>query len=115
MPNPTTILLSVIAVGAVIYTVGTERTAEAAGTAAGATKRVATSGITLGAAGAIGGIEIGNQLLQAIAAEPFAFTTAVAGIMGALGIEGFLAPLTGPQFLLIGFLTFLLVYMVQSR
>lgn len=115
MPNAT-LLLAVIALGAVVLVLGTERTAAAAGTAASGTKQVATSSWTAGVAGLGIGLELGYQIVQAVAMEPFAFTTALAGLFGALGIEGYLGDLTGVQFLLIGLAVFAsVVYMDRRR
>jgi len=115
MPNMATGLLVALALVGVVMVVGTSRTASAAGTAGSGARRVVTSSWTAGLAGVGAGLEIGYQLLQAISMEPFAATTAIAGIMGALGIEGFLGDITGIQFLLIGFSIFLAVYMIDRR
>ena len=115
MPNGATALLGIVAVGGIIAVVGLSETASAAGTAASTTRRVATSTITQLLAGIGIGLELGNQLLMAISAEPFALTTAIAGIMGALGIEGVLGDISGLQFLLIGFSVFLAVYYIDRR
>ncbi|EMA01818.1 hypothetical protein C437_15401 [Haloarcula vallismortis ATCC 29715] len=114
MPEMATALLAAVAVVGVVVALGTDRTASAAGTAASGTKRVATSSWTAGLAGAGIGLEMGNQLVMAISAEPFAFTTMLAGVAGALGIEGLLGNISGIQFLLIGISIFLAVYKLDS-
>ena len=110
-----TAILAVIAVGVIIYAVGVERTSAAATTAASGTKRVATSSYTAGAAGLGIGMQLGYELMMAIAQEPFALTTVIAGVTGALGIEGMLGGVSGLQYLLIGIAAFALTYAVAGR
>lgn len=112
--DPITAVIALGVVGLVIYAVGVERSRSAAATAAGGARRAATSGIGAGLAGVGLGLQFGNDLLMAIMAEPFALTTALAGVMGALGIEGFLGDISGLQFLLIGFAVFLVTYVVAG-
>ena len=111
----TTAVLAVLAAGVVVYALGVERTTAAASTAASGTKRVATSGYTAGAAGIGIGMQLGYELMMAIAQEPFALTTAIAGLAGALGIEGLLGGISGLQYLLIGIAAFGLTYVAAGR
>ena len=105
-----TLVLGVLAVGAIVYVAGVER-AQAAATKAGAgAKRASQSTAAAGVAGAGLGLQFGDQLINAILAEPgFAFA-AVAGIFGGLGTGGLLGDISGLQFLLIGLIAFLVIY-----
>lgn len=105
-----TLGLGLLAVGALIYFVGIDESREAAARAGSGVRRGATSSVAAGAAGAGLGLQFGDQLVSAILTEPGFALTAVAGVMGALGIEGFLGDISGLQFLLIGFVVFLAVY-----
>lgn len=110
-----TVLLAVIAIGGLVYAVGVEESKSAATTAGRGARRAASSGWTAGIAGVGIGIEVGYQIIQAIAADPFAATTAVAGLFGALGIEGLLGDISGIQFLLIGVTVFVAAYAFDRR
>jgi hypothetical protein len=112
--DPITAILAIGVVGLVVYAAGVERSRDAAASAAGTATRAARSGTAAGLAGLGVGLQFGNDLLMAIMAEPFALTTALAGIMGALGIEGFLGDIGGLQFILIGFGVFLATYVVAG-
>ena len=108
-----TLALGVLAVGAIVYALGVERTRDAASTAGsaastagGAASRAARSSATAGLAGLGIGLQFGNDLLTAILAEPGFALAAVAGGFGALGTGGFLGDLSGVQFLLIGLAAF---------
>ncbi len=106
----TTLALGLVAIGAVVYFVGLDSTATAAAKTGKGVRRRVNRGLLAGVAGAGLGLQFGNDLFQAIVAEPGFALTAVAGIMGALGIEGFLGDIGGLQFLLIGFVAFLVIY-----
>lgn len=112
--DPITAVLALGVVAIVVYAVGVERSRDAAASAAGTASRAARSGTAAGIAGLGVGLQFGNDLLMAIMAEPFALTTALAGIMGALGIEGVLGDIGGVQFILIGFGVFLVTYVVAG-
>jgi hypothetical protein len=115
MATPTTALLALVAVGVAVWAIGVSRTRNAVGSAAGRTRSAVTRGRMeiLGGLGA--GVMLGDQLVSAALSNPFGVTTIVAGVMGALGIEGILEPITGPQFLLIGFVIFVAVAMIRGR
>jgi hypothetical protein len=113
MINTVTGVLLLVALGTAVYAAGIERSRDAAASAAGAGRRAASSGVAAGAAGLGLGLQFGNDLVMAVMAEPFAVTTALAGVMGALGIEGVLG-ISGLQFLAIGFSVFALVYVVTG-
>lgn len=102
----TTAVLALAALAVAVYAIGVSRTRQAVGSAAGTARGAATRGRMeiLGGLGA--GLMFGEQVIQAILNNPYGLTTIIAGVAGALGIEGLLAPITGPQFLLIGFLIF---------
>lgn len=107
--DPLTGVLALGVVGLVVYAVGVEETTTAVSGAASRARSSASRGAAAGALGLGVGLQFGNDLVMAIMQNPFGVTTALAGVMGALGIEGVLAPLTGPQFLLIGFSVFAIV------
>ncbi|WP_066415376.1 hypothetical protein [Halorubrum aethiopicum] len=118
-----TLALGLAAVGALVYFVGLEESREAAsraGSTAGSAASTAGSAASRGlrstaAAGVFGagvGIQYGNELVNAILADPGWAVAAVAGIAGALGTGGFLGSLTGVQFLLIGVVVFMIGYAV---
>ncbi|OYR68756.1 hypothetical protein DJ79_05095 [Halorubrum ezzemoulense] len=102
-----TLALGVLAVGALVYAVGVDESREAAARAGSGVKRGATSGVAAGAAGAGLGLQFGDQLLNAILAEPGFALAAVTGFLGALGTGGFLGDITAVQFLLIGVVVFI--------
>ncbi|OYR55528.1 hypothetical protein DJ73_02175 [Halorubrum sp. Ea1] len=105
-----TIALAVVAIGAIVYVAGVERTQAAAAKAGSGAKRATQSTAAAGIAGAGLGLQFGDQLLNAILAEPgFAFA-AVAGIFGGLGTGGFLGGISALQFLLVGVIAFLVIY-----
>jgi hypothetical protein len=112
MVEVATVVLGLVAVGALIYAVGINRSREAAARAGSGARSAATSGVAVGGAGAAVGLQYGNDLITAVLSEPGFALTAVAGVMGALGIEGALGGITGTQFLLIGFAAFVLVWVV---
>lgn len=114
MINAVTGALLLVALGAAVYGAGIERSRNAAATAAGAGRRAASSGVAAGAAGLGIGLQFGNELVMAVMSDPFAATTALAGVMGALGIEGIL-DVTGVQYLAIGFTAFVAVYILAGR
>ncbi|RLM53765.1 hypothetical protein DVK02_12890 [Halobellus sp. Atlit-31R] len=97
-----TIALAAGVLGIVIYAIGFDTTRTAASTAGGGAKRVATSSAAAGAAGVGLGLQFGNELFQLLIMDPFAGTTVLAGVAGALGIGGYLGGITMAQFLLIG-------------
>ncbi len=98
----TTTLLALLALGAVVAVVGVETTKSAATTAGSKTKSLADTTAGWGIAGALGGLQLGGELAAMFVMEPFAFTTIIAGVAGALGIEGMLGGISGLQFALIG-------------
>lgn len=108
--SATTLALGLVAIGALVYFVGLDSTASAASRTGSKVRSGANRGVALGAGGALVGLQFGDQLVNAIFAEPGFALTAVAGIMGALGIEGALGDISGLQFLLIGFVAFLTIY-----
>lgn len=108
--SATTLALGVVAIGALVYFVGVDSTRMAAAKTGKTIRSNANRSLAAGAAGAGLGIQFGNDLFQAILAEPGFALTAVAGVMGALGIEGFLGDISGLQFALIGFVAFLTIY-----
>lgn len=103
-----TAVLLAVAAAAVIYAIGLEETKQAATTVGGKTKRAATSTAGAGLMGAGIGMQLGAEIIQAGMAEPFAVTTIIAGVAGALGIGGVLE-ISGLQFLLIGITFFVAV------
>lgn len=114
-----TLALGVVAIGALVYAVGVEESREAAARAgygakrAGSgAKRAASSGVAAGALGAGLGLQFGNDLFNAILAEPGFALAAVTGALGALGTGGFLGDITAVQFGLIGVVVFLGVWAV---
>ena len=114
-----TAALGLVLVGVLVYVVGIDETKSAAARAGSGTKRAgsgvkraATSTAAAGVAGAGVGLQFGDQLVNAILAEPGFALTAVTGIFGALGTGGYLGDLTGVQFLLIGLVVFLLGWAV---
>ena len=106
----TTGVLGLVAIAALVYFVGIDSTRMAAAKTGKTIRENANRSLAAGAGGAALGLQFGNDLFQAILAEPGFALTAVAGIMGALGIEGFLGDISGIQFALIGFVAFLTVY-----
>jgi len=108
--STTTLALGLAAVAALVYFVGIDSTASAARSTGRSIRTNANRSLAVGAGGAALGLQFGNDLISAILAEPGFALTAVAGIMGALGTEGVLGDITGLQFVLIGFVTFLTVY-----
>lgn len=106
----TTLALGLVAVGALVYLVGIDSTRMAAAKTGETVRSNVSRSVAAGAGGAMLGLQFGNDLITAILSEPGFALTAVAGIMGALGIEGFLGNISGLQFLLIGFTAFLVVY-----
>ncbi|OYR65882.1 hypothetical protein [Halorubrum ezzemoulense] len=102
-----TLALGVLAVGTLVYAVGVDESREAAARAGSGVKRGATSGVAAGAAGAGLGLQFGDQLFNAILAEPGFALAAVTGFFGALGTGGFLGEITAVQFLLIGVVVFI--------
>ncbi len=110
----TTAFLALLALGAVVLVVGVDTTKSAAKTAGGVTKEAADTTAGWGLAGVLGGLQLGGELFAAMAMEPFAVTTALAGIAGALGIEGMLGGISGLQFLLIGVTIFAVVVLYQG-
>jgi hypothetical protein len=109
---PTTLGLGVVAIGALVYAVGVERSRAAASKAGSGVKRGATSSVAAGAAGAGLGLQFGGDLVNAILAEPGFTLAAVTGIFGSLGTGGLLGDVTGGQFLLAGLIAFLVIYSV---
>lgn len=109
MVETTTLALLGIVAVALVIVIGLEETASAARTAGGGAARAAGSTAGLFAGGLLGGLMVGDALLQAVIAEPFALTTAVAGLAGAAGIAGLLGDITAIQFLAIGLTIFLAV------
>ena len=112
MPAGVTLGLGLIALGAIVYFVGVDSTKTAATKAGGTVRNNVNRSVALGAGGAIAGLQFGDQLVNAILAEPGFALTAVAGIMGALGIGGFLGDISALQFLLIGIIGFVTIYAV---
>jgi len=119
MPEVMTAVIGFAALAAVIYAVGVDRTRNAAATGAGAAKTggqyakkaaTSTTGLAVGGLGA--GLQIGAEVVRAGMMEPFAVTTILAGVAGALGIEGMLGGITGLQYLLIGVALFAAVLIV---
>ena len=108
--STTTIALMLVAVGAVVYFVGIDSTRMAAARTGSRLRSTASRQVAAGAAGAGVGLQFGADLFNAVLAEPGFALTAVAGIMGGLGIGGFLGEISALQFLLIGFVAFLVVY-----
>jgi len=106
----TTAVLGLVAVAALVFVIGVDSTRTAATKAGGTVRSKVNRSVALGAGGALAGLQFGDQLVNAIFAEPGFALTAVAGIMGALGIEGVLGDISGLQFLLIGFVAFLVIY-----
>jgi len=101
-----------VAIGAIVYVAGVERTQAAAAKAGSGAKRATQSTAAAGLAGAGLGLQFGDQLINAVLSEPgFAFA-AIAGIFGGLGTGGFLGDITAPQFLLVGVIAFVTVYAV---
>ena len=107
-----TAALGIIAIGALIYAVGFEESREAAARAGGGIRRGATSSVAAGAAGAGIGLQFGDQILNAVLAEPGFALAAITGVLGSLGTGGYLGDLTGVQFALIGFAVFVGIYVV---
>lgn len=109
MPSMMTALLALVALAAVVFAIGVDRTRYAVTSAGSKTKRAATS--TTGAAiGGVGiGAQVGFEIIQAGITEPFAVATILAGVTGYLGIEGMLGGITGLQYLLIGVTVFVAV------
>ncbi len=97
-----TFVLALVALGAVVYAVGLDTTKQATVGGARTAKRVGQTTTARATAGFLGGIAIAEQLALAAMMEPFAVTTILAGIGGALGIEGMLGGISGLQYLLIG-------------
>jgi len=107
--STTTLALMLVAVGAVVYFVGVDSTRRAAATTGSTIRSNVNRSVAVGAGGALAGLQFGDQLVSAIFAEPGFALTAVAGIMGALGLEGVLGDISGLQFLLIGFVAFVVI------
>lgn len=107
-----TIALAVVAIGAIVYVAGVERTQAAATKAGAGAKRASQSTAAAGLAGAGLGLQFGDQLLNAILAEPGFALAAVTGFFGALGTGGFLGDISGLQFVLIGLIGFVTVYAI---
>lgn len=114
-----TAALGVLAVGAVVYAVGVERSRDAASrsgsaatTAGGAASRAAQSSVAAGAAGLGIGLQFGNDLISAILADPGWAVAGLAGLAGSLGTGGYLGDLSGAQFLLAGLVIFAAGYAV---
>jgi hypothetical protein len=110
MPAGVTLGLGLIALGAIVYFVGVDSTKTAATKAGGTVRNNVNRSVALGAGGALAGLQFGDQLVSAIITDPGFALTAVAGVMGALGIEGYLGEISGLQFLLIGFVAFVVGY-----
>lgn len=110
MPAGVTLGLGLVALAALVYVVGVDSTRTAAAKAGGTVRSKANRSVALGAGGAVMGLQFGDQLVNAILSDPGFALTAVAGVMGALGIEGYLGDISGLQFLLIGFVAFLVIY-----
>lgn len=114
-----TAAIGILAVGAVVYAVGVDKTKMAA-TRAGSGARRAGSGVAgsvskgalAGVAGLGAGLQFGNDLFAAILADPGFSLAAVTGFLGALGTGGYLGDITGIQFLLIGVIVFVGVWTV---
>lgn len=110
MPNAITLALGIAVVAVIVYAYGVEESKEAASRTASGTKRVATSGFTLAAGGAMTGLAAGDALLQFIAADPATLIAGVTGILGTLGLSG-MVDITPLQFglivigLLVGYAT----------
>ncbi|TKX86966.1 hypothetical protein EXE43_05635 [Halorubrum sp. SS5] len=107
-----TIGLGLLAVAAIVYFVGVDSTKEYAAKTSKAAKSSASRTVGAGVGGAVVGLQFGDQLVNAILADPGFALNAVAGFMGALGIGGFLGDITAVQFLLIGLVAFVTVYAV---
>lgn len=107
-----TLGLGLVALGAIVYFVGVDSTKAAATKAGGTVRNNVNRSVAVGAGGALAGLQFGDQLVNAILAEPGFAMTAVAGIVGALGIEGLLGDVSGLQFLLIGLIAFVTIYAV---
>ena len=103
-----TIGLAVVAIGAIVYVAGVERAQGAAAKAGAGAKRASQSTAAAGVAGAGLGLQFGDQLLNAILAEPGFTLAAVTGIFGGLGTAGIL-DITAVQFVLIGLIAFLVI------
>jgi len=112
MPAGVTLGLGLIALAAIVYVVGVDSTKAAATKAGGTVRSNVNRSVAVGAGGALAGLQFGDQLVNAILAEPGFALTAVAGIAGALSIEGFLGDISGLQFLLIGLIAFVTAYAV---
>jgi len=110
--SATTLALGILAIGAVVFFVGVDSTRMAAAKTGKTIKSNANRSVALGAGGAIAGLQFGDALVNAILANTGFSLAAVAGVMGALGIEGFLGDITGFQFLLIGFVAFATIFAV---
>lgn len=107
-----TLGLALLAVGAVVYFVGIDSTRMAAAKTGKTIKENANRTVGAGVGGALVGLQFGDQLVNAILAEPGFALTALAGFMGALGIGGFLGDISAVQFLLIGIVVFVTGYAV---
>lgn len=105
-----TLILGVLAIGAIVYVAGIERTQAAATKAGSGVKRAGRSSAVAGAAGAGLGLQFGDQLFSAIVTEPGFALAAVTGIFGTLGTGGYLGDITAIQFALAGVIAILVVY-----
>ena len=115
--SPVTLALGVLAVGALVYVVGVERSRDAAARAgsaassgAGAATRAVSTSAAAGVAGLGVGLQFGDDLITAVLSEPGFALAAVTGIFGSLGTGGYLGDLSGLQFLLIGLVIFAVGY-----
>lgn len=107
-----TAVLGVLAIGALVYAIGLEESREAATRAGSAASRGARSTAAAGVGGTVLGIQFGNDLVNAILAEPGFALAAVTGVFGSLGTGGYLGDLSGLQFLLIGVTVFFVLLIV---
>lgn len=106
-----TLALGVVAIGAIVYAAGVERTQAAAKKAGAGAKRASQSTAAAGLTGAGLGLQFGDQLINAILAEPGFALAAVTGVFGGLGTGGHL-DISGVQFVLIGLIVFVVGYAV---
>lgn len=86
-----TLVLAVLAVGAVVMAIGLDRTK-------GGLKRATTSSAGLAMFGAGAGLELGNQIIMAGLTDPTAAGAAILGLLGALGTGGLLGGMNAVQF-----------------